>query len=422
MRKSVLIGLGVAPIVVIEPLLISSCACTKRTPDEPLLTNYFKVEQYWRLNYSCSARRWAPFKFLKCPDFDGGESVNVTIASQKSTAGPGEHSIKIVQGASFVNDKDIKEGDIEYQTIYLSFDDSISDEDLEEVTFSLHFSVYKNNKMIGKQTIDNLFLESARPTLPEYFEYEDPGTKEVLKGFDESKREIINQCTMLIIPATVKKIDACAFFAWMQGPNGPNGRSLLPPNMKWILLDENWGQGECNLEEIGGHAFFDIVSCNSALYIPKTVKTIGINAFQYCTFDTQLVFGQPSALEHISSYSFMDFPNLEGALEIPEHTSEELEIGENAFCDWSKISSIKIPARTRISNGTFSGAKSVKTLNFVDWEIPTYKTENAFKNVGADITNEQKIVYVSYDSSVDEWKKYLSASGLDKDSWSFVQR
>lgn len=97
---------------------------------------------------------------------------------------------------------------------------------------------------------------------------------------------------------------------------------------------------------------------SSSISIPSNVKTIAANAFENCTWITEVLF--PSSLQTIGQYAFAGCTNLK-AVNLA-NTVNLLLINYGAFQNCQSLQEVNLPARSTINSGAFIDCNNIKKL------------------------------------------------------------
>lgn len=128
-------------------------------------------------------------------------------------------------------------------------------------------------------------------------------------------------------------------------------------NLETVSFGEN-----SNITTIGMSAFKDCINLSS-VSLPSDLVTIGKSAFEGCTLITEMEI--PATVQTLSDLAFRD------CVAIKKVTFEEgstlTEIGEEAFCGCTSLSSVTLPdGLTDIDKSAFFGCDALKAIELPD--------------------------------------------------------
>lgn len=101
----------------------------------------------------------------------------------------------------------------------------------------------------------------------------------------------------------------------------------------------------------------------SEIRLPKTVKSIGNYAFEYCTALKRFRFPENALYTSVAASMFNGCTSLEG-VHIPDNVTK---INNNAFMNCTALKEVRLPAHIdKIPQNTFNGCTSLKKINIPD--------------------------------------------------------
>ena len=194
-----------------------------------------------------------------------------------------------------------------------------------------------------------------------------------LRSIGEGAFEGCNALKSIIIPPSVEEIKNNAFYGCASLSNVEIRTKSIKSAGKWIF------QG-CKIQHLSlpdgmtvvpAYLFHQATFDNCEIVIPKSVNTLGVQAFCAVTGVKSVSFEEGSCLTTIEANAFKDYPL--SSIELPNMLKT---IGDAAF-SYSKLTEITLPENLEeIGNNAFTQEHSVNTITRVTLKSSKISTKD----------------------------------------------
>lgn len=357
-----------------------SCSNSHPQPDEPNINVELISVPYAFSNCNLPLDNGAKFYASIFGDVQIGDEVFISLGSQIKDGKEGQYLSLDAKYDYF------KITAAKTDFIFVVNPVSSEDKSFYSVFFTLNIHIFRNNQILYKTQLDNLYFFNATATPKEMFLTQESGEETTVLSFnpDPIIQEQLKLCNILLIPYGTTNIAKNAF-----------SDLSIPDNIEMIFLD--------------AHILCPIIK--------PTLKSIGDNAFMRVHWPNDIVL--PESLEWIGDFAFY-YSSFETNLTIPNHV---YHIGNSAFEGTFGTSLITLPKSVReLGNNAFYDMKNVLQIDLTDFSSLSDMDVIWGKQLlsSTAVSSEKKVLFNLELKSPLIWKTFFQNHDTDLSFWRFV--